>query len=293
MIASTWRRKSPVGSSPRTATGFSFATLFGRAATRHILSVIVAGLLVYAFGAVHGHWIDMHRWNKATADASLVLLTLTMAVGPAARLLPSLRRLLPLRREFGVYAVLLALVHTVIILDGWVEWDLFRLAGLVVHPDLGRYVMIEHGFGLANFIGIAALGYGFILMITSNDRTVRFLSGPVWKFVQSAAYVLWALVVVHTAYFLFMHFVDFHRPLPSPNPLRWGFVALVLFVLLLRCAASIQNWLQRRPASGGLAGPVRTRAEPDGLRRPGGALAAPPPVLGRAGGRAKTWHSLS
>lgn len=279
MTATTWRMKAP-------RTGFSFATLMGRAALRHVLTMIVAGLLVYAFGALHGQWSDMHRWNKATADASLVLLTLTMALGPAARLWPALRRLLPLRREFGVYAVLLALVHTVIILDGWVEWDLFRLAGLAVHPDLGRYVMIEHGFGLANFIGIVALGYGFMLMITSNDWTVRLLSAPVWKFLQTGSYVLWALVVAHTAYFLFMHFVDFHKPVPPPNPLRWAFVALVALVLVLRCAASVQSWMRKRSMAGAPSGSARRRAETDGMPEASGALAASSPMGGGPARRA-------
>jgi methionine sulfoxide reductase heme-binding subunit len=252
-----------------TRIGVRFAGWAGRAAPRHLLTIGIAAGLVYAFGAVHGHWSDMHRWNKATADASLLLLTFTMAAGPAARLWPALRRLLSFRREFGVYSVLLALIHTVIILDGWVEWDLLRLAGFALHPDLGRYVMIEHGFGLANLIGIVALGYGFMLMITSNDRTARFLTGPVWKFVQTGAYVLWALVVVHTAYFLFMHFLHFHRPLPDPNPLRWAFVGLIVLVLALRLAASFQSWQHRRKASGEPGGRAETsaRSRADGAMR--------------------------
>jgi len=240
---------------------FSFVSLIRRTASRHVVTVLIAAFLVYLFGAVHGQWSDMHRWNKASADASLLLLTFTMAVGPGARIWPALRRLLPFRREFGIYAVLLAFVHTVIILDGWLEWDIPRLIGLAFHPALDRYVMAEHGFGLANLIGVLALAYGFVLMITSNDRCVRLLSGPTWKFLQTSAYVLWALVVAHTAYFLFMHFLDFHRPLPPTNPLRWPFVALVVLVLALRCAAFLQIWRQRRSATGASATTARRRAE--------------------------------
>jgi sulfoxide reductase heme-binding subunit YedZ len=53
-----------------------------------LLTILLSVLLVLLFGAVHENWSPMHRWNKATADASLVLLTMTMAVGPAARLWP-------------------------------------------------------------------------------------------------------------------------------------------------------------------------------------------------------------
>lgn len=236
------------GSSHR-ARHFSIAGPLGRASRRHLLAFLLAVFLVLVFGVVHENWSPMHRWNKATADASLVLLTITMAIGPAARLWPSLRRLIVLRRELGIYAVLLALVHTLIILEGWVVWDLAALVGFAFHPELGGYVMVQHGFGLANLIGILALGYGLVLAATSSDRAVRLLGGPVWKFVQSGAYVLWALVVVHTAYFLFMHCLDFHRPLPSPNPLRWPFVGIVILVLLLRVAASVRTWRQKQESS--------------------------------------------
>lgn len=219
---------------------------------RHVTTLVLAVLLVYLFGAVHGQWSPMHRWNRATADASLLLLTLTMVIGPVARLLPRLRLLVPLRREFGIYTVLLALIHTLIIFDGWLEWDLARLVGLTLHPELARYVMVQHGFGLANVIGLVALLYGAVLAITSADRAVRFLGGATWKFVQSAAYVLWALVLAHTAYFLFMHFLDFHRPTPEANPLQGWFAGLVALVLGLRIAASILTWRRRNktPAPG-------------------------------------------
>ena len=173
---------------------------------RHALIVLLALLLVYLFGVVHGQWSDMHRWNRATADASFVLLTITMALGPTAQLWPRLRLLIPFRRELGIYAVMLAAIHTVIILGGWIVWDFARLFGFEFHPGLGRYVMVQHGFGLANAVGVLALVYGLTLALTSSDRLVRLLGGPVWKFVQRAAYVLWALVVVHTGYFLSFSF---------------------------------------------------------------------------------------
>lgn len=219
------------------------------AGRRHILTLVLSVLLVSLFGVVHGQWSDMHRWNKAAADASFLLLTATMAIGPAGRLWPRLRRLVPVRREFGIYAIVLALVHTLTIFDGWIEWNFARLFGLEFHPGLGHYVMLQHGFGLANAIGLLALVYGMVLALTSSDRALRLLGGPTWKFIQGAAYVLWALVVVHTAYFLYMHFLDFHRATPEPNPLQGWFVSLVVLVLGLRIGASVLTWRQKRNRS--------------------------------------------
>ena len=213
---------------------------------RHALIVVLALLLVYLFGVVHGQWSDMHRWNRATADASFVLLTITMALGPTAQLWPRLRLLIPFRRELGIYAVMLAAIHTVIILGGWIVWDFARLFGFEFHPGLGRYVMVQHGFGLANAVGILALVYGLTLALTSSDRLVRLLGGPVWKFVQRAAYVLWALVVVHTGYFLFLQFLDYHRQTPAPNPLQPWYLVLIGLVLVLRISASVHLWISAR-----------------------------------------------
>ncbi|MCP1676999.1 sulfoxide reductase heme-binding subunit YedZ [Natronocella acetinitrilica] len=224
----------------------SLGLLMTRTTSRHIFTVLVAALLVYVFGLVHEQWSPMHRWNKATADAAFVLLTFTMLIGPVARLCPALRRLIPLRREAGIYAIGLAIIHTVIILDGWVEWDFARLFGFEFHPTLGSYVMLQHGFGLANLIGVVALAYGVILMITSNDMSVRTLGGSAWKLLHSTTIVLWTLVVVHTAYFLFFHFLDFHRPVPDPNPLQWVFVWVVVIVLAVRGASFFKTWRHRK-----------------------------------------------
>ena len=60
------------------------------------------------------------RFWRAVGDGSLILLYVALALGPAARFLPSARKLLPYRREMGVWFGVFAIVHTIIILDGWV-----------------------------------------------------------------------------------------------------------------------------------------------------------------------------
>jgi sulfoxide reductase heme-binding subunit YedZ len=175
---------------------------------------------------------------------------MAMAAGPRARLFAWARPFLPWRRELGIWGTLLAVAHTAIILAGWVEWDLARLFGYEFHPALGYYVMLQHGFGLANIVGILALAYAFVLAATSNDRSQRFLGGSVWKFLQQSAYVLWALVVVHTAYFLYLHFQDFHRQTPDPNWVQLPFAGLVVAVLGLQATASWRTWKTKRRGRG-------------------------------------------
>lgn len=117
-----------------------------------------------------------------------------------------------------------------------------RLFGFEFHPQFQRYVMFQHGFGLANVLGIAALIYASVLALTSNNLSERFLGASVWKYVQQSTYVLWWLIVLHTGYFMFMHFLDFHKQTPEPNWARWPFIWLVIGVLILQFVASVHTW---------------------------------------------------
>lgn len=206
---------------------------------RHITALLLAGGLVAVFAYIHAHWSPMHRWNRTFGDVSLVLVALSVAIGPLSRLYRRFSRLIPFRRELGIYACVLAIVHTVIILLGWVELDLMRLFGFEWHPQLGRYVMFQLGFALGNAIGIAALLLVMLLAATSSDFAIRKLGTSGWKFLQMGVHGLWWLTVAHVAYFLFAHFLSFHRQIPEPNPLQWPFVGLVLGVFLLRIAAYV------------------------------------------------------
>ena len=218
--------------------------------TRHLIVLLIAGLGTYAFMESRAVWSEMHRWNRAFGDMSLVLVALSMAIGPLARLAAVFRPAIPWRRELGVYGVLLAIIHTVIILAGWVRWDWMRLFGYEFNPQTGVYVMFQHGFGLANVIGILALLYGVVLALASNNWSQRVLSGPVWKHLQQSAYVLWMLIVIHTAYFLYLHFQDFHRNLPDPNWAQLPFAILVAAMSGLQLADFLKTWNSRRRQRG-------------------------------------------
>ncbi len=215
---------------------------------RHLLVLVLAVLAGYLFLLSRAEWSPMHRYNRALGDVSLLLVALAMVIGPILRLTSwrLIRYLLPHRRELGIYAVIAALVHTVIILFGWVDLDFARLFGFEFHPELQRYVMVQHGFALGNIIGIAALLYGFVLAATSNNVSQSWLGTSVWKFIQQGAYVLWWLAVIHTGYFLFVHFLDYHRNTPEPNWAQWPFVILTLVVLALQIAASVVTWRKQR-----------------------------------------------
>jgi methionine sulfoxide reductase heme-binding subunit len=220
--------------------------------TRHVVVLLVAAIGTYALVESRSEFSAMHRWNRALGDMSVILVALAMVSGPLARISRIFRVTIPWRREAGIYGVLLAFVHTAIIIGGWVDWDLIRLFGYELHPLTNLYVMLQHGFGLANVIGLVALAYGLVLALSSNNRSQRFLGGSVWKFLQQSSYVLWVLIVVHTAYFLYLHFQSFHRTVPEANWAQWPFAVLVMLVVALQVAAFLKTWRHRNNPRGGL-----------------------------------------
>lgn len=217
---------------------------------RHVLVLLLAAVLVPLFAEVQGQWSAMHRWNRAFGDASLVLVALSFGLGPLSRLYRRAGRFLAFRREMGIYGCILAFVHAFIVLAGWVEYDLNRLFGFEFHPQLQIYVMVENGFGLGNALGIGALVLVLLLATTSNDFAVRKLGSSGWKFIQMGVLPLWWLSIAHVAYFLYAHFLSFHRNIPDPNPLQLPFAILVALILALRIAAYVRTVRGRSQRSG-------------------------------------------
>jgi sulfoxide reductase heme-binding subunit YedZ len=214
------------------------------AAVRHVVVAGVAGLLVLIFWRTRTGWDPMHAWNRAFADASLLLLVATLAAGPLARLWPPTARLVLWRRELGIWTVFAAVGHVLIVLTGWVEWEPFRLF-YSVNP-FTRDWALDQGFALGNLLGIVALVYSVVLLATSNDASIRLLGGSTWKFVQQNVSIVWALVALHTAYFLYFHFVTFHRPPVPTNWMQGPFLVLVLVLFVLRTAALVVTMRRRR-----------------------------------------------
>ncbi len=197
-------------------------------------------LLSYGFWLSRPQWDPEMRFWRAVGDASLILLVIALVLGPSARIWPGrISKWLTYRREFGVWFGLYALLHTVLIFNGWARWSVMRFLGYEFVPQLGRLARLEPGFGLSNLIGLVAVLFTIVLMVTSTDWAVRWLGGAAWKFLQYGAYTVFYLVALHTAYFLFLHYTEsFHRSVPDdPNWFRFPFLFLTLLVMGLQLAA--------------------------------------------------------
>lgn len=90
------------------------------------------------------------RFWRAIGDASLILLYVTVALGPVMKFWPRAGILLPHRRELGIWFSFFAIAHTIIILDGWMQWGFLRFMGYEFIPAINQTVRMESGFGMAN-----------------------------------------------------------------------------------------------------------------------------------------------
>lgn len=219
-------------------------------AKRHATVVMVSLVLMAAFWQGRMDWDPEMRLWRAVGDTSLILLYAALAIGPAIRLFRGrvLGSLLPLRRPMGIWFGVLAFAHAALVWDGWARWDVDRLLGYEFIPRLGRLARLEPGFGLANLLGIAALLITLPLLVTSADWAVTKLGRSTWKFLHYGTYIVFWLVVLHTAYFLFMHYTpSFHRPVPpDANWFQMPFVGLTVLVVVLQTAAFTKTVLQQR-----------------------------------------------
>ncbi len=138
--------------------------------------------------------------DTALAYASLVLLSVTLILGPLSMLAPQLlQKLMPMRREIGVWSFLLALAHVILVFHTH-KWNVLRF--FFTPTDGGGWVINLASWGIGNYLGLAALVIAAVLAATSNDWSFRVLGVISWKHLQQLNYTLFALSAFHTLVYL-------------------------------------------------------------------------------------------
>lgn len=236
---------------------------------RHAVVGLVGALFAVGFWLSRPEWSPEMRVWRAFGDASFLLLALALASGPLAVVWPAARGLLAWRRAFGIWFALVALVHAYLVWDGWARWTWQGLLGFQHMGAMGldAFVLTDPGFGLANVMGLVALFWGLVLLATSFDRAVRRLGPRAWKHVQAYAHVIFYLIVLHSAYFLFLHYqltltsLVLRKRVPEPNWFQPWFLVVVAAVLGLQLAAFAKVTRARRAARHAAAASSATPGE--------------------------------
>ena len=213
---------------------------------RHVAAVVVTLVLMLLVWRVPGErdFGGADLWNKVLADTSLILLCLILMLGPVARFVPRMRRLVPWGRELGIAMFVTAGLHVVILFDG--SWDVVGLSF-----GAAGFLSDESFWNAANWVGLVALAYALALAATSNDFSQRRL-GRGWKFLQRQAYTLFVLAWLHTAGWLL-----FSLP-HSPTFIPW-FLAFTAVAVVAQFAGFVHTVRSSRGPSPQRA-PAKTRA---------------------------------
>jgi len=142
------------------------------------------------------------RASVATAYVALGLFLITVGFGPYAALRSRRHPVsADVRRDFGIWSALVAIVHVVVGLQVHLRgkmWEYF------VRPVKGAVVPRIDPFGAANYAGLAATLILVALLATSNDASLRRLGTRRWKSLHQL--VTWALILtlLHAAAYQFV-----------------------------------------------------------------------------------------
>lgn len=135
-----------------------------------------------------------HRASMATAYSSLLFLCATLLLGPWNTLR---RRPNPvsfnLRRDIGIWAGLLAILHTAVGLTVHLRGRMWMYFLKQRHP-----LKLQTGlFGSANDLGLLSALLFLMLLVISNDISLRTLGLQRWKSLQRWTYAAVGLAIIH------------------------------------------------------------------------------------------------
>ena len=205
-------------------------------------------LAVSVFGAVtalrHPNTTAETFIIRFTSSTAFLLLNLTLAIGPLARLSPRFLPLLYNRRHLGVTVAMLALVHGV-----------FAIVQYHALGDRNPLVSVFTAYGndylspftslrsISRFpfeiFGFAALVILVLMAATSHDFWLHNLGPRTWKRLHQLVYLAYGLLLAHVLFGV----VQSERSMVFPIMLGAGFAIVVTLHLL---AAAKERGIDRR-----------------------------------------------
>ncbi len=167
---------------------------------RRLAAITAAGIvLAGAISLVHSGRA-VQGWSIGTAYAALLLLAISLALGP----LNLLRRLhnpvhSSLRRDVGIAAGVTGILHTILGLQVHMQGALRAYFMLPAAPSLKGNLFVA-----TNWLGLISAALLLVLVGISNNPSVRSLGLPRWKRLQRWAYVAAVAMLIHAFLYEFL-----------------------------------------------------------------------------------------
>jgi sulfoxide reductase heme-binding subunit YedZ len=207
------------------------ARLRARLWRHHLPLALLSAGIVWLLYVTRPYPDMLTRLSFSTAWPALVLLTVTLIIGPwrtLTRKSPVLS--LDLRRDIGIWAGILGVLHAgvgqCVHLRGR-PWLYYIYEKTQEHFLPIRYDM----FGFSNFTGLFAALILLTLLATSNDASLRKLSLPGWKSLQRWNYACFALTVLHTFGYLV-----------GIESLKWAAIATASLCVMIAAPLQYLGW---------------------------------------------------
>lgn len=198
---------------------------------RHAALAIAAAAIVWIGFASAPPPDFRHRLSLSTAYAALIFLAVTLALGPWRTFT---RRPNPtsfdLRRDLGIWSAILALVHTGVGLTVHLRGRMWMYFFKRLHP----LAIQNTEFGAANYIGLASALLFVLLLVISNNLSLRSLGTRRWKSLQRWTYIAALLAVIHGILF----------QLVEKRHLSW--IVVFAFIITFTCALQLAGYLTHR-----------------------------------------------
>ncbi len=133
---------------------------------------------------------------RAFGTCAFLLLTLTLCIGPLARLDKRFLPLLYNRRHLGVITFLVALTHAAFVLNWYFNFSPTPKFEALLTSNTGYDQVLGFPFETLGILALLALA---VLATTSHDFWLNFLTARTWKWLHYAIYFAYTMLVGHVA----------------------------------------------------------------------------------------------
>lgn len=165
--------------------------------TTHFPYLVLGVATAYLFATIVEARDTIQMLSLTTAYVSFLFFAAALIVAPVRMMLgQSIGVSNGLRRNFGIWAGVFAIAHVVAGLG--VHFDGKIWLYFVYPPEANKLIPFRYGpFGLTNYLGAVAAITFVVLLVISNNYSIRRLGPARWKRIQRLAYPLFAATVLH------------------------------------------------------------------------------------------------